>query len=151
MRARLLLRPVLLLALLAGFAAPATAQRVHTPERGSPERTAILDGLRQAVAREIGVTLRFEVRDLRMLNGWAFADVKPIHPRGSGTYDYAGTPLEEEWNEGLMDDGIVALLRLRDGRWTVVQMAIGPTDVAWEGWDDEFGAPSALFPNYGER
>ena len=148
MRARPLLQPVLLLALMIGFAAPASAQRVRTPDRGSPERAAIIDGLRQAVADEIGATLRFEVRDLRVLNGWAFADVSPINPRGGGPYDYAGTSLEEEWREGLMDDGIVALLRLRDGRWRVVEMAIGPTDVAWEGWDEEFGAPPQLFPNY---
>ena len=151
MRARPLIRPVLVLALLAAFAAPASAQRARTPERGSAQRTAVIEGLRQAVAREIGDTLRFEVRDLRVLNGWAFADVRPINPRGGGMYDYAGTPLEEEWREGLMDDGIYALLRLRDGRWRVVEMAIGPTDVSWEGWDEEFGAPPALFPNYDEQ
>lgn len=148
MRARPILRPALLLAAILAVTAPAAAQRVRTPERGSPERTAILDGLRQAVEREIGVSLRFEVRDLRVLNGWAFADVRPLDPRGGGRYDYAGTPLEEEWREGLMDDGIYALLRLRNGRWRAVEVVIGPTDVSWEEWDDQHGAPSRLFPNY---
>lgn len=148
MRTRLMLRPALLVAVLVTMAAPASAQQVRTPARGSAERTAILDGLRQAVAREIGVTLRFEVHDLRVLNGWAFADVRPIDPRGGERYDYAGTPLEEEWREGWMDDGICALLRLRNGRWTAVEVVIGPTDVAWEAWGDQHGAPSRLFPNY---
>jgi hypothetical protein len=148
MRARSLFRPALALALTLAFASPAAAQRAHTPERGSPERAAIMDGLRAAVAEEIGVALRFEVNDLRVLNGWAFADVKPIDPRGGARSDYAGTPLEEEWKEGLMDDGIYALLRLRNGRWTIVELVIGPTDVSWESWDDEFGAPPQLFPNY---
>jgi hypothetical protein len=148
MRSPLILRPALLLALALAFAVPAAAQRARTPERGSPERAAIMDGLRAAVAEEIGVTLRFEVNDLRVLNGWAFADVKPIDPRGGERYDFAGTPLEDEWKDGMMDDGIYALLRLRNGRWTAVEVVIGPTDVAWESWDDEFGAPSRLFPNY---
>jgi hypothetical protein len=151
MRTRLMLRPVLLFVALLAVAAPASAQQVRTPARGSAERTAVLDGLRQAVAREIGVNLRFEVRDLRVLNGWAFADVRPLNPRGGGTYDYAGTPLAEEWREGLMDDGIYALLRLRNGRWTAVEVVIGPTDVSWEEWDDQHGAPSRLFPNYREQ
>ncbi|HEX6367832.1 MAG TPA: hypothetical protein VF006_02790 [Longimicrobium sp.] len=148
MRARPLLRPALFLALALAFASPAAAQRVRTPERGSPERAAIMDGLREAVAHHIGVSLRFEVRDLRVLNGWAFADVKPLDPRGRPMYDYAGTPLEEEWREGLMDDGIYALLRMRNGRWIAVEVVIGPTDVSWESWDEEFGAPSELFPGY---
>lgn len=148
MRVRTMLRPILLTGLLLATASPASSQQVRTPARGSAERTAILDRLRQAVAREIGVSLRFEVRDLRVLNGWAFADVRPINPRGGGPYDYAGTPLEEEWREGLMDDGIYALLRLRSGRWNAVEVVIGPTDVSWEEWDDQHGAPSRLFPNY---
>lgn len=148
MRTRLILFPILLVTALLGIATPAFAQQVRTPERGSAERAAILDGLRQAVASEIGVALRFEVRDLRVLNGWAFADVRPLDPRGGGRYDYAGTPLEEEWREGFMDDGICALLRLQNGRWTAVELAIGPTDVPWEAWDDQHGVPSRIFPNY---
>ena len=151
MHARRFLRPALFVMLMLAFAAPAHGQRASTPDRGSPVRAAIMDGLREAVAREIGVTLRFEVYDLRVLNGWAFAAVTPIDPAGRDRYDYAGTPMEEAWREGMMDDGIVALLRLRNGRWTTVEMAIGPTDVAWLGWGEEFGAPAQIFPDYDGR
>lgn len=148
MHARRFLRPALFATLMLAFAAPAHGQRAQTPERGSPERAAIMDGLREAVAREIGVTLRFEVSDLRVLNGWAFAYVTPIDPAGRARYDYAGTPMEEAFREGMMDDGIVALLRLRGGKWVAQELAIGPTDVPWIGWGETSGAPPQIFPDY---
>ena len=32
--------------------------------------------------------------------------------------------------------------------WQVVTYALGPTDVAWEGWDKEYHAPPGIFPHY---
>ena len=31
------------------------------------------------------------------------------------------------------------------GRWTVTVFVIGPTDVAYIGWPDAYGAPASLF------
>lgn len=136
-----LLLPLLLLAV----AQTAAAQRPHTPPRGSAERQALMDALRATVQRELGKPAIFEVRELRVLGDWAFADVTPRKPDGSA-FDFRGTPMEQAWREGFVDDGMYAVLRRRDGRWRVVRHAIGPTDVAWMGWEDELRAPRALFP-----
>jgi hypothetical protein len=137
-----LLLPVLL---LAGAHAASAQGRPHSPPRGSPERQALMDALRETVRRELGKPAVFEVRELRVLGDWAFADVSPRKPDGS-PFDYRGTPMEEAWREGFMDDGMFAVLRRQDGRWRVVRHAIGPTDVAWIGWDRELRAPRAIFP-----
>ena len=136
-----LLLPLLLLAV----AQTAAAQRAHTPARGSAERQALMDALRGTVQRELGKPAIFEVRELRVLGDWAFADVTPRKPDGSA-FDFRGTPMEQAWREGFVDDGMYAVLRRRDGRWRGVRHAIGPTDVAWMAWEDELRAPRALFP-----
>lgn len=143
---RRMLAPVLLLAVATTAQAQ---QRPHTPERGSPERNALMDALREPVQRELGKRVIFEVRELRVLGDWAFADVSPRDPDGS-PLDYSGTPMEEAWRDGFVDDGMYAVLRRTNGRWRVLRYAIGPTDVAWIPWQEELRAPRALFP-YSER
>lgn len=139
---RRMLAPVLLLAVATTAQAQ---QRPHTPERGSPERQALMEALREPVRRELGKTAIFEVRELRVLGDWAFADVSPRNPDGT-PLDYSGTPMEEAWREGFVDDGMYAVLRRTSGRWRVLRYAIGPTDVAWIPWQEELRAPRAIFP-----
>src|SRR5687768_2333569 len=88
-----LLVPALLLAFAAGVEAQ---QRSHTPPRGSPERQALMDALREPVQRELGTPVIFQVRELRVLGDWAFADVSPRNPDGT-PLDYSDTPMEEAW------------------------------------------------------
>jgi hypothetical protein len=135
------------LALVLTLAASGTAhaQRVHTPAAGTPERRLLMDALRLRMQRELNRPMIFEVRQLRVLGGWAFAEVVPRKPDGS-PFDYRGTPMQEALDEGAMDEASVALLRRAGGAWRVVKLAIGPTDVAWWGWDEETGAPRAVLP-----
>ncbi|HLM69714.1 MAG TPA: hypothetical protein VK358_19380 [Longimicrobium sp.] len=139
-----LLLPMLLLAM--AMASPAGAQqRPHTPPRGSPERQALMDALRETVGRELGKPVIFHVHQLRVLGDWAFVDVSPLQPDGS-PFDFRGTPMEKAWREGFVDDFTYAVLRRQGGRWRVVRHAIGPTDVAWMAWEEELRLPRALFP-----
>jgi hypothetical protein len=123
----------------------AQAQRVHTPAAGTPERRLLMDALRLRMQRELNKPMIFQVQQLRVLGNWAFAEVVPRKPDGSA-FDYRGTPFEEEQREGVMDDASVALLHRTGGAWRVVRIAIGPTDVAWWGWEKETGAPRAVLP-----
>ncbi|HEV7587556.1 MAG TPA: hypothetical protein VGO40_05450 [Longimicrobium sp.] len=132
----------LVLALSAG---QAQAQRVHTPAAGTPERRLLMDALRLRMQRELNRPMIFEVRQLRVLGGWAFAEVVPKKPDGSA-FDYRGTPMEQRRRDGVLDEASVALLRRVGGTWRVVRLAIGPTDVAWWGWEKETGAPRAVLP-----
>jgi len=79
------------------LAVPAHAQRVISIERGSPERTAILDVVRASVERRLGIKVIFVVGRLTSYGDWAFAD---LHPRtASGErIDYRRTRIAKEFD-----------------------------------------------------
>lgn len=85
-------------------AAAIQADSAHTPARGSAERRAIMDALRANRRRFDAQPVIFVVNYLRVQRGWAWTTVAPQSPDGRSRY-------EEE----------SALLRLRAGRWEVVE------------------------------
>jgi hypothetical protein len=89
------MRPVPLLAALLALlvlAAPAAAQGgVRTPPPGSPERAAILAGVRAALQKQLRQPVRFRVDHLRVRGAWAFLQATPQRPDGR-PLDYRGTP-----------------------------------------------------------
>ena len=59
--------------------------------------------------------------------------------------DFTRTRYAEQIREGIFDgETIYALLEHHAGRWTVRDFVIGPTDVHYAGWPDEFGVPYTL-------
>ncbi|MDP5281105.1 hypothetical protein Q9Q95_19425 [Sphingomonas sp. DG1-23] len=107
-------------------------------------RAVLLEAARAPATRELGKAPRFRVDQLRHEGDWAFllatmqgADGKP--------FDYRGTPLAGAAVQGFVSRTYAALLRRSAGGWEVVAKAIGPSDVAWEGWSKQYGAPAALF------
>ena len=112
-----------------------------------PLRRVLLDALRPIIERDLGQRrLVFIVHVLRTQGGWAFADVVPRTPAGRAI-DFRKTRHAERLRLGMLDDDtVVALLKRSGGRWRVVAYAVGSTDVPWDGWDEEFGAPRSLFP-----
>jgi hypothetical protein len=128
--------PLLLLLSAAAPAAP------YEPERGSPERTAILDGLRSTVADFVGGHVGFLVSALRVDQGWAFVVVEPQWPNGK-PIDPAAIGLDMSARSGLTT---YALLRRRQESWTLVDWAIGPRDPIWRDWWRDYGAPREIFP-----
>src|SRR5262245_32169727 len=44
----------------------------YTPEKGSPERKAIVDALRVPVERKLRQEVIFKIDHLKVMNGWAF-------------------------------------------------------------------------------
>lgn len=107
-------------------------------------RAAILDAARAPAEADLGKPVRFVVTRLERRGDWAFllADMQNPHGR---PVDFAGSKLAEAAREGMVSHSYAALLRLKGGRWTVVDHATGPTDVAWEGWAADHGAPAELF------
>ena len=136
---------VCLFLLLAVFLSDAAAQgEVSTPRSGDRERRAILDALRVPVEKELGPKLVFKVDHLKVQGGWAFLRGVPQRPGGRAV-DYKGTVYAQAREDGVFDDWVCALLRKRGGKWQVVKYVIGATDVPYVGWDEEFGAPAAIF------
>ena len=131
--------------LLALLICQALAQnQASTPGRGTPERQAIIDALRLPVQKQLKKKVIFKVDHLKVQNGWAFMKGVPQEPDG-GAVDYRDTVYQTAIDAGAFDDGIVALLRKRKGRWQVVQYVIGATDVPYVEWDKEYHAPPEIF------
>lgn len=120
------------------------SQRPYTPERGSAERKEILDALRVPVEKELKQSVIFRIDHFKVQGTWAFLTGVPQKPNGA-RINYAGTVYQEAVDEGVFDDGIVALLRRVDGKWRVIQHVIGATDVPYVEWDTEFKAPRSIF------
>jgi hypothetical protein len=114
------------------------------PAIAPADRAAILDAARRPVAEELGRPPLFVVKTLRRDGDWAFlfADMQAA---GGKPFDYAGTKKAEAARRGLVSHAYAALLRRQNGRWQVVEAAIGLTDVAWEGWAAKHGAPPSVF------
>ncbi len=132
--------------------APAAAQPAK-PGQGAPPRDigpadplrkTLLDALRPAIERDLGLPVQFVVKTLRQQNDWAFAIVVP-QARDGSPIDYRRTRYAEAIREGMFDGGTVYALLRKSGQWTVRAFVVGPTDVAYAGWPDEHGAPYALF------
>ena len=134
----------LLLACLAASAlalavAPVAAQGVSAASaaQGSAQRRAILDAIRPAVEAQLGPDIEFVVHELRIVGGWAFVAATPQRRGGWPINGYDYFPDFDDMG-GLE---VQAVLRLRGGRWTVVEQAIGATDV----WYCDMG-PRGLTP-----
>jgi hypothetical protein len=124
--------------------APADTGRPYTPEKGSPERKAIVDALRTPVEKKLKQPVIFKIDHLKVQNGWAFLLGVPQRPDGSGI-DYQNTIYQEAVRAGAFDNGIVALMHNVNGKWRVTEYVIGATDVPYVDWDKKYRAPKAIF------
>lgn len=112
---------------------------------GDPLRATLLDALRPTIERDLGQKVKFVVRTLRKQNQWAFVVALPQKPDGK-RIDFMKTRYADYIREGTFDsEDIYALLENAGGKWTVRDFVIGPTDVYYAGWPDQFGAPYPLF------
>ncbi len=135
---------IYLLAFIAlSFSVSAIAQTV-TPKQGSSERKALMDALRIPVEKDLNKKVVFKVDHLKLQGDWAFMRGVPQQPSGA-RMDYRGTAYQQAIKAGFFDDWICALWRNQNGKWQVIRYVIGATDVVYDGWDKEYGAPSAIF------
>ena len=137
-----LLLPALFVIIAAAGAA--VAQEARTPAPGSAERRGLADALRAPVEKELKQKVVFKIDHLTASGDWAFLRGVPQRPDG-GRVDYSTTAYQQRIEDGVFDDWICALLRRRAGKWQVVKYVIGATDVVYEGWDEKYKAPSAIF------
>lgn len=138
-------RSLLFLLLAATMSAFAVGQSVHTPEKGSTERTAILDALRIPVERELKQKIVFAAEHFNVSGNWAFLGGQPQSPAG-GQPNYRGTPYQRAKQADMFDNNFFAILKKTAGRWRVVHYAIGCTDVCYADWWRRYNAPKRIFP-----
>lgn len=126
-------------------AAGANAQSVHTPAKGSAERTAILNALRVPVERDLKQKIVFVAEHFNVSGTWAFVGGEP-QAVGGGAPNYRGTKYQAAKDADMFDNNFFAVLRKTAGRWKVVTYAIGCTDVCYADWWKRYRAPKAIFP-----
>ncbi|MDP4026899.1 hypothetical protein Q8W71_30365 [Methylobacterium sp. NEAU 140] len=102
-----------------------------------PERRVLLDAARGPAEAALRQPLRFFVTALNREGVWAFLLATMQRPDG-------GRP-RRAMRDDLTSDSYVALLRREGSGWRIVDFAVGPTDVAWQGWDRQHGAPASVF------
>lgn len=154
---------------------PASAPGEETNESDftSGDRKAQLEGLRARVQQDFagaksleGHRLVFVVRRLNSDVKKAAIQAHIMKRDAAGKdheladADYRGSVYEEIIRDGMFDGPEVTavLEKNADGKWSIAKKGegdealegyvVGPTDVAYEGWDQEFGIPRAwLFGN----
>ena len=138
-------RSVFLLVLAIAGAIVVDGQSPHTPEKGSPERKAILDALRVPIERDLKQKIVFVADNFNVHGNWAFVGGTPQAVSG-GSPDYGRTQYADAKESGAFDNNFFALLKKTSGKWKVVTYAIGCTDVCYADWWKRFKAPKAVFP-----
>ena len=126
------------------LAFPVVAQ-VQTPSRGSPQLAAILDTVRLRVEAEVGQPVEFVVNELRVLGEWAFARLVPQRP-GGGEIPWAYTRFQSDYDAGMFEAEVVALVRNTPAGWLLYEYDLGSTDVSWIDWGEWYLVPPELFP-----
>lgn len=84
---------------------------LHSPEKGSAERKAIMDSLRDNFKEQTGKQVVFEVHYLKVHNGWAWADVTPLDDKGKA-----------------IAEGGPSLLHYEQGSWKIMDFPELPAD-----------------------
>lgn len=148
-----LARMLQLIAALALLVLPATSEALaaspaaalHEPASGSGERREILDAVRPLLEVRVDPPVEFVVDWIRVAGPWAFVIVNPQRPGGT-PIDLSRTTFAEnaEYMDGLRT---YVLLAYAYGRWNVVDQAIGPTDVFWDGDPLYDRVPKGLIPH----
>jgi hypothetical protein len=93
----------LLFSMVAVYVLPLSAEDVHTPPTGNPERKAIMDGMRAWVLQQHQIEAIFVINALLVKDGYAWVNVNPQSPDGSAQYE----PLS-------------GVLKLSGGSWKMV-------------------------------
>jgi hypothetical protein len=130
---------------LGSGALPAFAGEIHQPPKGSELRASILNAARPTFEAEIGGPLEFVVTTLNVMGEWAYGDVKLQRP-GGAPIDWSATKFAEDHAQGMFDPehNLFLLAEGGDG-WSLVEYAIGPTDVARDWWRQQHKIPRELF------
>lgn len=125
--------------------APPGEPGIPAAEAPNPQRDAMTAALAPRVEAEIGQPVAFTVNVMRVQNDWGWLVAQPWTPDGT-QIDWSQTRYAQRATDGVLDGGgtTYALLKRENGQWRVVDVAIGPTDVAYADWAERYGAPDNL-------
>ncbi|TDZ43108.1 hypothetical protein [Mycobacteroides franklinii] len=110
----------------------------------SADRDHVVATVLPRLESELGKPVGLDVKTLNIADGWAMIDGKILDKNGQ-LVDYAGTKYAPEI-AGPKSKRYDGLLKEIDGKWSIMESAIGPTDVRWVGWKVKYPeAPAQIF------
>ncbi len=112
------------------------------PASGSAERKAVLDAIRPRAQGDLGGAVEFVVKEMRVQDGFCFTRLEPQRPGGGKIAKSETVFAQEEFMDGLT---IFALLGQTGNGWSMLAYVVGPTDVAYQPWPEQYGAPRSIF------
>lgn len=123
----------------------------HTPAAGSKERAELMNVIRPSAVQHFGQPVVFTVTVCRVTQEWALIIGGAVQPDGS-FIDYKKAPMYKEdpksvqgaLDAGALSNSVVALLKMKNGKWHIVTINFGATDAPWVTYDKDFGAPLFL-------
>ncbi len=92
---------------------------VITPAPGSPERKAIMDGVRPAFEQLFGAPVEFQVRALHVADGFAWATLHPQRPGGKAISEQDWNAAVGECEQNRETASAQLWLRQRNSQWTI--------------------------------
>ena len=109
----------------------AWAQSWHVPQRGTADRTGMMDAIRPHVEWLLGAPVQFVVRDLRVSGDLGYAALHPQRPGGAAislwnTPGHRRGVLDPEMSDGVHTH---VLYRRSGATWVAVEWSVGATDV----------------------
>ena len=121
------------------------AQGIEHPKQGSSFRAELLDAARPVFVAETDGPIEFVVQRLAVAGAWAFGDVKLQRP-GGHPVDWHRTKFADALRQDMFNsENSFFLLRKSNDRWSVVEFVVGPTDVTWDWWRQQYNLPQTLF------
>ncbi|WGW04747.1 hypothetical protein [Tropicibacter oceani] len=117
---------------------------LYTPQRGSAERSAIMDAARVPIVPAIGQHVIFVVDVLNSDGHWAYLQATPVNADGT-PLNWLRTNYASDWAADAMSDVVMVLLRRDGAGWQAIDWIVGPTDVAWLEWVPRYMLPVRLF------
>lgn len=117
----------------------------ESSESGPGDRNEVVATALARVEAQLGKPVKIDVRVFNRDGDWAFVDGQ-LQDTDGQPIDYSGTPFAEAAANGGASKRYDALLRKIGPKWTIVESAIGPTDVPWEGWRAKYpDVPAQIF------
>lgn len=121
--------------------APEAAASALVSEADAATRNALLMALTPAIEKDLGTKVSFKPEIVRTMGDWGYIQADAVNLDGTPV-DISRTHYAGADKEGVFDGPRVNALLKRSGEaWTVTTFIVGSTDVAWESWPKEFGAP----------
>lgn len=135
---------IVIVAALIALAACSPANERAEPSENTQLANEVAVALRNVLEADLGRPVSLRIDTQRQDGDWAWIAALPQTPDGAAV-DWSTTRYAEQAREGMLDGGVTyALLQRQNGEWVVRDYAVGPTDVAYMTWPQDYGAPAAL-------